>query len=308
MKRSNSKILLGVFITLMATLVGQIAGATEVYINDFSNFPKYEYNTGLYKQGGAFVGCGPTSGAMVLGYFQNENANSNFLKNNIGLDTAWALHGSAYMNTAADGFGSVLDIKPGMENYVGDLSPVIIGNQKTTYSLNVMVHVSPIYNASNPGSTATDPLGWNAYGAFGTAWTNDAAFFYEDASSKWHIDASKFESWANTRLVAGTPIWVTVDTDGIKGGDHWIPLVGYNDVDHLYAYYNTFDTAIHWAPIKYVTDEGSGNYGITAVRDFTLSSVTETTGGPIVTPEPGTMLLLGSGLIGLFGMRRKIRK
>jgi len=30
--------------------------------------------------------------------------------------------------------------------------------------------------------------------------------------------------------------------------------------------------------------------------------------GAIVTPEPGTILLLGTGLLGLLGLRRKLRR
>jgi len=294
MKGIKSRILVGGFFIVMFMLITQIAFATIVEIKDFSNFPAYPYNTSAYMSGGAYTGCGPTSGAMVLGYFQNENANSNFLKNDSGLDTAWALH--PLMNTNAAGFGSPYDIKSGMENYVNGLSPVIVGNQQTTYSLDVMFHMSP----GSDGSS---------YGAKGDAWNDDANFYYTSGGT-WHINSTLFELWLNSRLVAGTPVWVTVDSDGDKGGDHWIPLVGYNDVTNQYAYYDTWDTSLHWANIAYVTDEGSGWFGISGVRDFTLTSSTVTIGGGGGTgvPEPATMLLLGLGLMGIAGFRRKIKK
>ena len=310
MKSIKARILVGGFFIVMFMLVAQIAFASIVEIKDFSNFTAYPYNTSSYMSGGAYVGCGPTSGAMILDYFQNENANSNFLKNNSGLDTAWALHTT--MNTNSAGDGSPYNIKSGMESYVNGLSPVTIGTQQTTYSLNVMYHVGSTYDASHIGASPSNPLGFNAYGAFGTAWTNDANFYYSTGSGStesWHINADLFESWVATRLAAGTPIMVTVDSDGDKGGDHWIPLVGYNDVTNQYAYYNTWDSSLHWANIAYVTDEGSGWFGISGVRDFTLTSNTVTIGGGGTdVPEPATMLLLGLGLVGLAGARRKFNK
>ena len=38
---------------------------SQVYISDFSDFPAYPYNSSGYMQGGAYVGCGPTTGAMI---------------------------------------------------------------------------------------------------------------------------------------------------------------------------------------------------------------------------------------------------
>ena len=54
---------------------------------------------------GRYVGCGPTTGAMVLGYFQHTHALTGLLKDpaagiNEGLKTAWELHYN-YMATAA---------------------------------------------------------------------------------------------------------------------------------------------------------------------------------------------------------------
>ena len=43
----------------------------------------------------------------------------------------------------------------------------------------------------------------------------------------------------------------------------------------------------------------------TGSGDFLIDDVSLTTGAPTATPEPGSILLLGSGLLGLAGVRRK---
>ncbi len=112
-------------IVLFFGYAAQVSFSAAVYIKNNSSFPAYPYNTSSYMQGGTYVGCGPTTGAMIMAYYHHVESMSStggLLTSpgtgvDEGLNTAWALHGSTYMNTGADGFGSVYNIEPGLENY-----------------------------------------------------------------------------------------------------------------------------------------------------------------------------------------------
>jgi hypothetical protein len=217
------------------------------YLSDFSSFPAFAYNTSSYKQGGAFVGCGPTTGAMMFAYFQAVHSMTDLLVDpgvaldtDIGLNTAWALHGGSYMNTQPDGFGNVLDIEPGLEKYAGDRG----------YSVRVQIHVGASY--SDPSST--DAAWLNQYGTFGDAWTNDGAFWQKNANGTWKINADGFCDFLEDPLSQGIPIFLTIDSDGNGSGDHWVPLVGFDRSSGQYAFYNTVDASLHWADIYYSGD------------------------------------------------------
>jgi 5-hydroxyisourate hydrolase-like protein (transthyretin family) len=230
--------------------------AAPVYINGFADFPAYPYNTSAYVQGGAYVGCGPTTGAMIFGYFQHHFGLTGLLTSpvagvNEGLSTAWVLHGSSYMKTGSNGFGSVYDIKPGLENYAADRG----------FQVKVMAHAA----------TDEDPAtSWyNDYGPYGVAWTNDGNFWLHPGGV-WSIDPNLFCDFVATKLSAGVCVFLTVDSDSVEGGDHWIPCVGYDKAAGKYYYYNTYDTTLRNAPIAYTgSTPGAGDYAISFVRTVT---------------------------------------
>ncbi len=255
----------------------QIAVAAPVYIKNFSSFPAYPYNTTAYKQGGAFVGCGPTTGAMIMAYFHHVEgmSSTNGLLTNPGtgvdegLNTAWTLHGSSYMNTGADGFGSVYNIEPGLENYATNRG----------YKVDVLIHVSPTYD---PSSTA-----WQDYGPYGTSWLNDGDF-WTYSGGVWGIDANKFCDFVGAKLAAGITIFLTIDTDLNGSGDHWVALVGYDKSTLKYAFYDTYSTTLQWADIYYC--------GATPRKDNSISFVRSVTyNGPIQQNNPPRDLVALTG-------------
>ena len=228
--------------SLLAVSSHQLVFSQAVYIKNYSDFTAFPYNTTAYKQDGAFVGCGPTTGAMIFAYFDHVNG-SNLLKDpltgtNEGLNTAWALHGSSYMKTGADGFGSVYDIKPGLENYAADRG----------YTVKALIHVSPTYSSSSTS--------WDSYGSYGEAWLNDGTFWHTDGTN-WWIDADDFCDFIAPKLSAGIAVFLTIDTDLNGSGDHWVPLVGYNKSTGQYAFYDTYSTTLKWADIHYCGAPGA---------------------------------------------------
>ena len=231
----------------LSLLAFQLAVSAPQYLSNFSDFAAFPYNTSAYKQGGAFVGCGPTTGAMMFAYFQSVHSLSGLLidpgvavDTDLGLNTAWVLHGSAYMKTGADGFGKVDYIESGLETYASDRS----------FTVKVTIHAGTSY--SDPNSP--DAAWLNAYGPFGDAWTNDGAFWIKNANGTWKIDPDLFCDFLAARLPLGVPIFLTIDTNADGGGDHWVPLVGYDRAAKQYAFYNTYDTNLHWADIYYMGD------------------------------------------------------
>jgi hypothetical protein len=237
-----------------------VAYAAPVYIASSADFPAYPYNTTAYQNAaGDYVGCGPTTGAMILGYFAHHFSLAGLLTPptpstvDEGLATAWSLHSASYMKTHGhedppnNGFGSVYDIKPGLENYAEDRG----------YEVKVMAHAA----------TSADPAtsSYNNYGAYGDAWTNDGIFWVDLGGGSWTIDPDDFCDWAEPKLAAGIAIFLTIDTVGNYDiyGDHWVPCVGVDGDTNLYYWYDTYGTSLRSSTIRHCTE---GIYGINFVR------------------------------------------
>jgi hypothetical protein len=258
----------------LSLLAFQMAVSAD-YISNFSSFPAYPYNTSSYKQSGAFVGCGPTTGAMILAYFQAVHSLTGLLTNpgtgtDAGLNTAWALHGQSYMKTDATGFGKVVYIKTGLEQYASGKG----------FSVKVTIHVGSSY--SDPNSSAAAWL--NAYGTYGDAWTNDGVFWQNSGTGS-SIDSDKFCDFLAVKFAQGIPIFLTIDTKAAGEGDHWVPMVGYDKSAKKYAYYDTYDTNLHWADIYYSGDP-AGKKANSIVMVRTVAYTPPSTGSDIAVDYP----------------------
>ncbi|MBN1352306.1 hypothetical protein JXJ21_23115, partial [candidate division KSB1 bacterium] len=258
----------------------QALNAAPVYIANYSQFPVFPYNTGSYMRGGAFVGCGPTTGAMIFAYFQHVNSLSNLLTSpgsgvNEGIETAWVLHST--MNTGTNGFGSPYDIKPGLETYATNRG----------YTVKATIHASPTVD---PGNTD-----WAVYGAYGDAWMNDGYFWHDLGGGYWGIDVNDFCDFINARISVGVGIFITMDSDASGGGDHWVPLVGYDRTTGKYAFYDTWNTTIVWGDIFSCFETTPRLYAISGVRSVTYVG---STSGPLP-PKDLTALNGYNGVIPL---------
>ncbi|GEM_PF-5030644 len=247
--------------------------AVQVTIADATG---YGYNTAAYMDNGRYVGCGPTSGVMILDTYDNRLATPGDLVPD-PLGTAWDLHYN-YMNTGADGFGPTADMHFGLEDYTADMG----------HYLDAVVHVEP---------TTYDPNDWTAY-SIGDDLATDATFWN---TTTWDILDLAFLNFIKPEIDAGDPVMLTVDSDGNGGTDHWMVGVGYDLEAMMWAGYNTYDSTLHWYDVESAFIAGN-TMGVGFVRTFDFVAGE----GPITTPEPSTMMLLGLGLLGLAGMRRKI--
>jgi len=215
MKKKFSVIGVSTILSVLMLMQASIVYATPVGIIDFAKFPAYPYNTAAYWDPvDGYVGCGPTTGAMILGYFQHHFGLTGLLTSpvpgvNEGLNTAWTLHSPSYMNTGSNGFGSVYNIEPGLEDYAADRG----------HEVKVMAHAA----------TDEDPVtSWyNDYGPYGDAWTNDGIFWLHPGGV-WSIDPDLFCDFVAPKLASGIAIFLTVDSDSVEGGDHLIACVCYD--------------------------------------------------------------------------------
>lgn len=272
--RFSMTLLLTIFLSLGAV---QTSDAIQVYIGDVIG---YGYNSAAYMSGGRYVGCGPTSGAMILDTYDNRLATPGDLVGD-PLSTAWDLHYN-YMNTNAAGFGAPADFHYGLEDYAFDQG----------YLLDAVIHVEP---------TSYLPANWPEYVA-GDDLITDATFWN---TSTWDIIDNAFLNFIKPEIDAGDPIMLTVDSDSNGGTDHWLVCVGYDLEAGQWAGYNTWDNILHWYDVESAFIAGN-TMGVGYVRTFDFLGAIDN--GEVTVPEPTTMLLLGLGLMGLAGVRRQIQK
>ncbi len=97
-------------------------------------------------------------------------------------------------------------------------------------------------------------------------------------------------TWDNFKaeIDAGHPVELLVDTTGSGETYHFVPAIGYDDSNHLYACYDTWSTTVHWYDFAEMA-QGQlwGIYGATIV-DSPVASVTSIspTSGPATAGLP----------------------
>ncbi len=264
-----------VVVCAMVVVVGfsGVAGALQVTIPDVLG---YGYNSGS----SPFVGCGPTSGVMILDTYDNRGVAPGLIVD--PLADAWNMHYN-YMGTNDNGFGAPSDFHFGVEQFAFDRG----------YIVDAVVHVEP---------TTFNPAQWSAY-TVGPDLALDATFWN---TSTWDIIDNLFLDFLAVEIDADRPVVLTVDSDSNGGDDHWMVGVGYDRQANQWAGYNTWDNSLHWYDVSSAFIAGN-TMGIGFVRTFEFLGPLDDPDPEPPVPEPGTMFLLGTGLLGLVYVLRKRR-
>jgi hypothetical protein len=231
-----------------------------------SNVPAYNW----------YHGCGPTAAGSVVGY--------------------WDLHGYPDLFNAS-GWSNVSltknvqdQISSPEHNARYDPKPDDLTKPQSWNSIADWFHTSE----------GTLNLGWSylsyADDAF-IGYTNYRGYTFS-SWNEWY-GAFTWEDLVN-EIDSCRPMMFLVDSSGSGDTDHFVPVLGYDDRGADGKYYGLYTTwseaeTVEWRQFRSMSS--SYTWGVGAATF--VHPVSE----PI--PEPATVLLIGSGLLGLLGIRRR---
>jgi hypothetical protein len=272
---------------LICLVVFLVAGTTFASPVTLSNVPAYNW----------YHGCTPTAVGSVMGYWDMHGYGNLFSASgwdavsqtvNVQDQISSPAHNAKYDPTP-DNASLPTPAKTSIADFLGtSKDPLGYGS---TYVSNIIGGMTSYASSRGYASTATQYT--YLLGIVGLTW-------------------SKLTSEIN----AGRPMVFNVDSDGNGTNDHSIPVLGYDDRGSggkWYACYTTWseDETIQWYQF---TGMSSGHpFGISSGESFRITSaasaMTMSVGGGVsAAPEPSTLILLGSGLFGLFLFARRLRK
>jgi hypothetical protein len=223
-----------------------------------------------------YHGCGPTAAGSVLGY--------------------WDLHGYDNLYDAS-GWAAVSQtsnvkshISSDAHNAAYDPHPDVGSVPQLQWS-----SIADWFQTS-----VNQPYGWSYLSRSDVAFEGYANY-RGYAFDSWYTGRDQTAFMAEIDL--GNPLMFLVDTDADNSTDHFVPVFGYDKRDDgslWYACYTTWSEAEDVSWYKFTAMGNSWGVGyMTFARPISSQDAV---------PEPATMLLLGSGVIGLVGLRRKFKK
>lgn len=157
-------------------------------------------------------------------------------------------------------------------------------------------------------NNSADLLTDNTFAEEGSTWTADTSVWWYDANSNYPVFYIMYDD-----VYRLEDMIVQVDNNDNYSVDYynysadgWFSLFSIlSEVGNVTWGMDTFSiqaeigfTPVNTDFIRIYGNGGDGMYAISEVQAF---------GSPISTPEPATMLLLGLGLLGMLGIRRKMK-
>lgn len=264
MKRISIK---PIYFSLVLAFLGIIPTSAFGSPVTLSDVPAYEW----------YHGCGPTAAASVIGY--------------------WDLHGYGNLFTAS---GSDVFLTANVQDQIS--SPEHNAKYDPTPD-NPSLSIPPMTSIADWFHTSENI----EYGGSYLSYADDAFIGYASyrgyTFNAWNESFSTNFIWDDltTEIDAGRPMMFMVDTDGIIGTDHSVPVLGYDDRGPDGLFYGTYTTYSEDETIEWYQFQGMGNpWGVG------YATFVHPVSAPV--PEPTSMLLLASGLLGLLGLRRKFKK
>ena len=251
MERRYSILCAGLVLQLAAEAAGGVVSLDQ-------DVPSYEW----------YHGCGPTAAGMVIGYW-DANGFPGLIPGTNSWDTNQE---NVKAMIASEGHIDDYVPKPDADpphhsdDCVADFMWTSRGTREYGYTSENLVYLGMTGYAEHCG--------------------------YTDVSGSWCYFGSLWDVFV-TEIDAARPMVFYVNSTENGSPDHFITAVGYDDTpdNHRYAFYNTYDHTVYWAP--FASDTGGQQWGIRSGSWFY----------PI--PEPATVVLLGLGLAVVSSRRRK---
>jgi len=207
-------------------------------------------------------GCGPTAVGMVIGYW-DANGCPNMVPGDASTQT------NAVENMIADDDQNPSCAAAGSNHYQDYSCPIDnYPNLYTDLSETGGAHTSNCVAdfMETSWSSRGNRYGWSYYsdvpGSF-VDYVNLVAPEYSPTATNYTYSSFSFNS-LKYQIDNGRPVVFLVDSDGNGSTDHFVPIIGYDDVANEYACYNTWDASIHWYQYRAMSSSYSwGVYGAT---------------------------------------------